>query len=67
MINDNERVFLTPKEVATVVRMDVQTVYRHIKGRSLVATKLGSRWKISTDALRDWLSGTDDEGQNDHG
>lgn len=46
---------LTAAEVADQLRMEVHFVYREIKAGRLVATKLGSRWRIRASDLERFL------------
>ena len=47
--------FLTPKEVANMLRVSVYTVRRWIKDGSLPAHKVGRGWRISELAMSEWL------------
>lgn len=47
----------TPEEVAAILKVHVNTVYRLLRGRKLPAAKLGRDWRIPADALDDYLHG----------
>lgn len=46
---------LTVYEVATLLRIHVNTVFSLIKKRSISATKVGNQWRISEDQLEEYL------------
>ena len=47
--------FLTPQEVAKLLRVSVYTVRRWIKDGNLPAYKVGRGWRISESDLGTWL------------
>lgn len=51
----------TPKEVAEMLQVTERTVYRWIDKGHLKAAKLGKLWRITEQALNEFLeTGTDD-------
>lgn len=53
----NDRLGLTPNEVAETLKLHPRTVYRMIKRGDLPAWKIGHVWRVSVDVLRDYLAG----------
>ncbi len=51
------RPMLTPQEVATELAVDRETVYRLISAGQLPAVRVGSLWRISREALDEYLFG----------
>jgi excisionase family DNA binding protein len=49
--------FLTPQEVAEILRVSVYTVRRWIKEGNLPAYKVGRSWRIEEEELGRWLEG----------
>lgn len=49
--------FLTPQEVAEILRVSVYTVRRWIKEGDLPAYKVGRSWRIEEDELGRWMEG----------
>lgn len=47
--------FLTAAEVATILRVDVMTVYRLIKAKRLTAARVGRAWRITKDSVHAYL------------
>jgi len=47
--------FLTPQEVAKILRVSVYTVRRWIKEGDLPAYKVGRSWRIEEEELERWL------------
>lgn len=47
--------FLTPQEVAELLRVSVYTVRRWIKEGDLPAYKVGRSWRIDQEELERWL------------
>jgi excisionase family DNA binding protein len=61
---DDDSEFLTVREVASRLRVSAMTVYRLLDNRQLVAHRIGKQFRVSRDALQDFLEGqlqTDDE------
>lgn len=46
---------MTPDEVATLLRLDRETVYRNLRRGRLPGYKVGNQWRISRDALKQSL------------
>lgn len=44
----NETLYLTPEEVAKILRVNVRTVHNFIKYGELAAFKAGHQWRIPT-------------------
>jgi excisionase family DNA binding protein len=49
--NRNVNEFLTPEEVAEILRINVMTVYGYIQKDSLNAIRLGRKYRISSQDL----------------
>ena len=48
-------IFLTPEEVAKLLRIHVLTVYKYIQKDTLCAVRLGRNYRISQEALADFI------------
>lgn len=46
---------LKAHEVAAYLRCDMQTVYRLLRAGKLIGSKSGGQWRVSEDALRQFL------------
>ncbi len=55
MYSKEQQSFLTPQEVADLLRVSVYTVRRWIKEGDLPAYKVGRGWRISEPDLGRWL------------
>jgi len=44
------------REVAEILRLTDRTLYTYIKDGRLKATKIGNRWKITEEDLRDFIT-----------
>ena len=51
--------FLTPKEVAGILRVSPRTVQRWVKEGRLRAVRVGKLWRIPREALEEFLYGRD--------
>ena len=51
----NNQLFLTVKEVAEILRLNVITVYEFVKGGKLQAVRLGKSYRISERDLNEFL------------
>jgi excisionase family DNA binding protein len=47
--------YLTPKQVADKLKLSYDTIMRLIHREELPAVKIGQQWRISTDALEEWI------------
>lgn len=47
---------LTPDEVAKLARLSLKTVYRAIWSGELRARQVRRRWRVTEEAVRDWLT-----------
>ena len=45
---------LTVAEVAVILRLDPDTVYKSIAAQGIPAKRLGAQWRISRDHLVEW-------------
>lgn len=52
--------FYTVKEVAKILKIDVETVRRHIYRKKIKAYKIGSDWRIKSTDLEKYIT----EGSN---
>ena len=49
--------FLTIKEVAKYLRVDMYTIYRLVTQKKLPAFKIGSQWRYKRSLLERWIKG----------
>ena len=49
--------FLTPEEVADLLKVSIYTVRRWINRQTLPAYKVGRGWRIAAAEFASWLSG----------
>lgn len=52
-----EEQLLTIKQVSELTNVTTQTINNHIKSGIINATKVGSQWRISRQALKDYANG----------
>lgn len=50
---------LTLKEVAGLLRLSPQTVYKMLDRGSIPAVKVGNQWRFEPDRIRAWLTDQD--------
>jgi excisionase family DNA binding protein len=50
---------MTPEDVAAVLRIDRETVYRMARRGELPAFKVSSRWRFLPSALQRWMEEQD--------
>jgi len=48
---------LTVKEVAALLRVSAQTLYKMLEAGDIPAVKVGSQWRFDRDKIRDWIEG----------
>jgi len=48
---------MTPEEVAALLQIDRETVYRMARRRELPAFKISSRWRFLPSQLQRWMEG----------
>ena len=46
---------LTLKEVASLLRLSPQTVYKLLREGSLPAVKIGNQWRFDPEQVRSWI------------
>jgi excisionase family DNA binding protein len=46
---------MTVKEVAALLRVSPQTLYKMLEQRSIPAVKVGSQWRFDRDQIREWI------------
>lgn len=46
---------MTVKEVAALLRVSPQTLYKMLEHRSIPAVKVGSQWRFDRDQIREWI------------
>jgi excisionase family DNA binding protein len=47
--------FLTTKEVAEYLRVDMYTIYRLVSQKKIPAFKVGSQWRYKRSVLERWI------------
>jgi excisionase family DNA binding protein len=52
---------LTAKEVAAMLRVSSQTLYKMLEQGEIPAVKIGSQWRFDREKIRVWLEGRADE------
>jgi excisionase family DNA binding protein len=58
----NMQNLLTVKEVAALLRVSAQTLYKMLDNGEIPAVKVGSQWRFDRDRIRDWLQQRSSEG-----
>jgi excisionase family DNA binding protein len=53
---------LTVKEVAALLRVSAQTLYKMLDNGEIPAVKVGSQWRFDRERIRDWLQQRSSEG-----
>lgn len=53
---------LTVKEVAALLRVSAQTLYKMLDNGEIPAVKVGSQWRFDRDRIREWLQQHSSEG-----
>ncbi|HEX4478193.1 MAG TPA: helix-turn-helix domain-containing protein [Polyangiaceae bacterium] len=48
---------MTVKEVATLLRVSPQTLYKMLEQGVIPAVKVGSQWRFDRNQIREWLKG----------
>ena len=48
---------MTVKEVAALLRVSSQTLYKMLEAGTIPAVKIGSQWRFDRDQIREWLKG----------
>jgi excisionase family DNA binding protein len=56
MIINSPNQFLTPREVAELLRVNLLTIYEYIRTRQLNAVKLGRTYRINVDEVRRFIA-----------
>jgi excisionase family DNA binding protein len=46
---------MTVKEVAALLRVSPQTLYKMLEQGSIPAVKIGSQWRFDRDQIREWI------------
>ena len=52
---------MTLREVARMLRLSRQTLYKMLKEGSIPAVKIGSQWRFEQEQVRTWLMNRDPE------
>ncbi|MEM7247941.1 MAG: helix-turn-helix domain-containing protein [Acidobacteriota bacterium] len=47
---------LTVKEVAKLLRLSPQTLYKMLENGEIPALRIGKQWRFESQAVRDWLA-----------
>ena len=50
-----EDAYLTTKEVARLLKINVDTVYDLVARNEIPATKIGTQWRFETQEIREWF------------
>jgi len=53
---------LTVKEVAELLRLSPQTLYKMLKQGKISAIKIGSQWRFDSEQIRSWLNDRESRG-----
>jgi excisionase family DNA binding protein len=56
---------MTPREVAEYLSIHVRTIYRLVKQGDIPGRKIGGSWRFKKDALDEWLSGRENQSQEE--
>ncbi len=48
---------LTVKEVAALLRVSAQTLYKMLEAGDIPAVKVGSQWRFDSDKIQEWIEG----------
>lgn len=48
---------MTVKEVAALLRVSPQTLYKMLEQGTIPAVKIGSQWRFDRDQIREWIRG----------
>ena len=54
-MTEKREAFMTPSEVADLLKVSIYTVRRWINQRTIPAYKVGRGWRIETSEFKDWL------------
>lgn len=57
---------LTVKEVAALLRVSAQTLYKMLEQGDIPAVKVGSQWRFERDKIRDWIEARGSEPKQEH-
>lgn len=52
-----QRVCVSPEELAAMLNLSRQTIYRHIEQGTLKAAKVGQQWRIRGEWVDEWNGG----------
>ena len=47
--------YLTARQVAELLQLNVETVYALVGKRQLPATRIGNRWRFEASEVREWF------------
>ncbi len=59
-----DHTLLTAREVADLLRLNVETIYRLVQRDGLPAAKIGGQWRFGAVEVRGWVRGK--RGENAH-
>jgi excisionase family DNA binding protein len=48
---------LTVKEMAALLRVSTQTLYKMLEQGEIPAVRVGSRWRFDREKIKDWIDG----------
>jgi len=55
MNNYNKKKFLTPKEIASKLQLNLVTIYSYIKKRKLIAIRIDKNYRIDQDDFEKFI------------
>lgn len=55
-MNNLSENFLTPKQIAEILQLNIITIYSYIRNKQLVAIKFGRTYRVTKDDLDNFLS-----------
>lgn len=59
MFNIQDLKLYTMQEVAPILGITTRTLYTYIKAGKFPAKKIGGKWKITGDKLKEWVESAD--------
>jgi excisionase family DNA binding protein len=59
MFNIQDLKLYTIQEVAPILGITTRTLYTYIKAGKFTAKKIGGKWKITGDKLKEWVESAD--------
>lgn len=56
MDNHLSKDFLTPRQIASTLQLNIITIYSYIKNKELIAIKFGRTYRVTKEDLNNFLS-----------